>query len=107
MVSFIGKKSLELTTHLLNSTENDLKFCKLKIIFQPPDSRNSLFRYKYSLKKKILSDIVYRYTCSTCKVTKSLSNLIGKRLNSVKQSAVSDHVLQCNSSIVHIFILIF
>ena len=50
--SFYWKKSLELTTHLLNSTENDLKFCKLKIIFQPPDKRNSLFRYKYSLRKR-------------------------------------------------------
>ena len=28
-----------------------------------------------------------------------ISNLIGKRLKSVKQSAVSDHLLECNCSI--------
>ena len=28
-----------------------------------------------------------------------ISNLIGKRLKSVKQSAISDHLLECNCSI--------
>ena len=76
---------------------------------------NSLFRYKDSFKKKIRSDIVYRYTCSNCKVTyydktyrhfftratehMVISNLTGKRLKSVKQSAVSEHLLECNCSI--------
>ena len=73
---------------------------------------SSLFRYKGCLEKEIRSDTVYRYTCSKCKVTyygkrcrhfftraaehMSISNLIGKRLKSVKQSAVSDHLLECN-----------
>ena len=53
--------------------------------------------------------------CSNCKVTyygktchhfftraaehMGISNLIGKRLKCVKQSAVSDHLLECNCSI--------
>ena len=50
---FIGKKSLQLRTRLVNSIESNLKFFKLKVIFQPPCKRNFLFRYKDSLKKNI------------------------------------------------------
>ena len=71
--------------------------------------------FKDSLQKKIHSDIVYRYMCGNCKVpyydrtyrhffTKAakhmgISNLTGKNLKYVKQSAVSDHLLECNYSI--------
>ena len=95
--------------------QNNFKFCKLKVIFQSPCKRTSLFRYKDSLKKEIRSDIVYRCTCSNYKVTyyaktsrhffaraaehMGISSLTGKRLKSVKQSAVSDHLLECNCSI--------
>ena len=65
----IGKKSLQLETHLANSIENKLKFCKLKVVFRSPCKLNSLFRYKDSLKKKIRYDIVYKYTFGNCKVT--------------------------------------
>ena len=37
----------------LNSIESNLKFCKLKVIFQSPCKLNSLFHYKDSLHKKI------------------------------------------------------
>ena len=102
-------------TRLDNYLENNLKFCKLKIIFQSLCKLTSLFRCKDSLKTEIRSDIVYRYPCSNCKVTyygkihchfftraaehMGISNLTGKRLQSVKQLAVSDHLLECNYSI--------
>ena len=104
----------QLRTRLVNSIENDLKFCKLKVIFQSPCKLSSLFRYKDSFKKEIRSDIICRYTCSNCKVTyygqrychfftraadhMGISNLTGKRLKRVKQSAVSDHLLECTLS---------
>ena len=106
---------MQLRTRLVNSIESNLKFCKLKVIFQSPCKLNSLFRYKDSLQKKIRSDIVYRYMCSNCKVTyygktychfftgaaehMGISNLTEKHLKCVKQSAVSDHLLECNCSI--------
>ena len=46
----IGKKSLQLRTRLVNSMENNLKFCKLKVIFQSPWKLNSSFCYKDFLK---------------------------------------------------------
>ena len=111
VLPFIGNKSLQLKTRLVNSIENNLKFCKLKIIFQSPCKLSSLFRCNSSLKKEIRSDIVYKYTCSSCKVKHTatfftrtaehmgISNLTVKRLQSVKQSEVSDHLLECNCSI--------
>ena len=115
VLPFLGKRSMQLRTRLVNSIESNLKFCKLKVIFQSPCKLNLLFRYKDSLQKKIRSDIVYRYMCSNCKVTyygktyrhfftraaehMGISNLTGKRLKCVKQSAISDHLLECNCSI--------
>ena len=57
---FIGKDSLQLRILLVNSKGNNLKFCKLKIIFQSPCKLNLLFHHKDSLNKKIHSDTVYR-----------------------------------------------
>ena len=115
LLPFLGKKSMQLRTRLVNSIESNLKFCKLKVIFQSPCKLNSFFRYKDFLQKKILSDIFYRYMCSNCKVvyygktyrhffTKTeehvnISNLTGKHLKCVKESAVSDHLLESNCSI--------
>ena len=100
VLPFLGKNSMQLRTRLVNSIESNLKFCKPKVIFQSPCQLNLLFRYKDSLQKKIRSDIVYRYTCSNCKVTyygktyhhlftraaehMGISNLTGKRLKCVK-----------------------
>ena len=115
ILPFIGNKSLQLRTRLVNPIENKLKFCKLKIISQLPCKLGWQFRYKDSLKKEIRSDIFYRYTFSNCKVIyygktychffiraaehMEISNLTGKCLKSVKQSAVSDHLIECNCSI--------
>ena len=115
ILPFLGKKSMQRRTCIVNSTESSLKFYKLKVIFQSPCKLNSLFRHKDFLQKKIRSDIVYRYMCSNCKVTyygktycyfftraaehMGISNLTGKHLKCVKQSAVSDHLLECNCSI--------
>ena len=82
----------------------DLPYCKLKIIFGSNCTLNTLFRFKDPLEKKIRSGIIYRYTCSNCKVTRAaepmrISNLTGQRLKNVKQSAISDHLLQFNCAI--------
>ena len=115
VLPFLGKKSMQLRTRLVISIESNLKFCKLKVIFQSPCKLNSLFRYNDSLQQKIRSDIVYRCMCSNCKVTyyrktyrhvftraadhMVISNLTGKRLKFTKQSAVSNHLLEWNCSI--------
>ena len=106
VLSFIGRKSLQLRTRLVNSIENNLKFCKLNNVLQSLHKLNSLFRYKDPLKKNTCSDIVHRHICDKCKVTYygrtychfltraaehvGISNSTGKHLKSVKHSAGSD-----------------
>ena len=115
MLPFIGKKSLQLRSRLVKSIQGNLQFCSLKVVFQSPCKLPSLFHFKDTLDKKIRSDLVYRYTCSNCNVTyygktyqhfftraaehMGISNLTEKRVKNVKQSAVSDQLLQCDCSI--------
>ena len=115
VLPFIGKKSLQLRSRLVKSIQGNLQFCSLKVVFQSPCKLRSLFHFKDTLDKKIRSDLVYRYTCSNCNVTyygttyrhfftraaehMGISNLTEKRVKNVKQSAVSDHLLQCDCSI--------
>ena len=115
VLPYLGKLSLYLRTRLKRAIERDLPYCKLKIIFRSKCRLNTLFRSKDPLEKKIRSGIIYRYTCSNCKVTyygktfhhfytraaehMGISNPTGKRLKNVKQSAISDHLLQCSRTI--------
>ena len=69
VLPYLGKASLDLRIRLRRTIERNLPFCKLKIIFRSKCRLNTLFRFKDSLEKKIRSGIIYRYTCSNCKVT--------------------------------------
>ena len=89
-----------------------MKVCSLNVIFQSPCILHTLFKFKDSLDKKICSDLVYRYTCSNCNITyygktyqhfftraaedMGISNLSEKRVKNMKESAVSEHRLQCD-----------
>ena len=111
VLPYLGKLSFDLRTRCRRTIERDLLYCKLKMIFR---KLNTLFQLKGPLEKEIRSGI-YRYTCSNSKVTyygktfrhfytraaehMGISNLTGKRLKNVKQSAISDHLLQCNCAI--------
>ena len=115
VLPYLGKTSLNLRTRLRRTIERNLPFCKLKIIFTSKCRRNTLFYFKDSLEKKIRSGIIYRCRCSNRNVTyygktfphfytrasehMRISNLTGKRLRNVKQSAISDHLLQRNCTI--------
>ena len=115
VLPYLGKLSLDLRTRPRRTIERDLPYCKLKIIFRSKCRLNTLFQFKDPLEKKIRSGIIYRYTCSNCKVTyygttfrhfytrvaeyMRITNLTGKRLKNVKQFAISDHLLQCNCAI--------
>ena len=115
VLPFIGKKSLQLRSKLVKSVQNNLSFCHLKVVFQSPCKLCILFRFKDTLNKKIRSDLVYRYSCSSCNATyygktyqyfftragqhMGISNLTGKHVKNVKQSAVSEDLLQCDCTI--------
>ena len=114
MLAFIGKKSLHLRFKLVKSVQNNLSFYHLKVVFQSPYKLQTLFRFKDALDKKICSHLVYCHLCSSCNATYvktyrhfftraaehiDISTLTGKLVKNVKQTAVSDHLLQCNCAI--------
>ena len=106
------KKSLQLRSKLVKSVQNNLSLCHFQVVFQSPYKLHTLFRFKDTLDKKIHSDLVYRYSCSSCNATycgktyqyfftraaehMGISNLTGKRVKNLKESAVSDLLLQCD-----------
>ena len=77
-------------------------FCHFKVVFQSPYKLHALFRFKDTLDKKILSHLVYCYSCSSCIATcygetyqhfftraaeqMGVLNLTGKRAKNVKES---------------------
>ena len=80
----------------------------MNVVFHSQLKLNTLFRFKDILRG-------YRYTCSNSNVTSygktyhhffnraaeqmGVSNLTGKCLKYIKDSAVSDHLLRCNCTI--------
>ena len=66
VLPFIGKKSLQLIS---KSVQNILNFCHLNLPFHSPYKLRTFFRFKDTSDKKIRSDIVYRYSCSSCSAT--------------------------------------
>ena len=55
LLPFIGKKSLELRSKIVNSIQNNLTFCHLKVVFQLPYILRALFHFNDTLDKKIRS----------------------------------------------------
>ena len=105
------EKWLQLRSKLVKSVKNNLNFCHLKVVFQSPYKLCTMFCFKDTLDKTICSDLVYHYTCSSYSATygktyqhfftraaehKGVSNLTGKRVKNMKESAVSNHLLQCD-----------
>ena len=113
--SYTGKSLLDLRARLRRTIEKNISFCKLNVVFRSTCRLGNLFKFKDSLEKKILSEIVYRYTCSNCKViyygktfryffTRASEhmgtlNLTVKRIKNAKELAMSDYLLQCDSPI--------
>ena len=55
---FFSKMSLELRSHLMNSVNKTIRFCKLKEVFWTQRKLNTLSRKKNRLKMQILKSIV-------------------------------------------------
>ena len=51
--SYLGKTSLDLRTRLRQTIEENLPYCKFKLIFWSKCSRNTLFCFKDSFEKQI------------------------------------------------------
>ena len=114
-VTIHWEKSLQLRSKLIKLVQNNLSFSHLKVVFQSQYKLHTLFRFKDTLIKKICARLVFHYSCSSRNATyygktyqhfftraakhMGTSNLTSKRVKNVKESVLSDHLLQCNSTI--------
>ena len=69
VLPYADKSSLDLRARLRGTAEKNTPFCNLNVVFRFTCRLGNSFRFKDSIEKKYLSGIVYRYTCSNCKVT--------------------------------------
>ena len=97
VLPYLGKLSFDLRTRVRRTIEIDLPYCKLKISFRSKFRLNTLFRFKDALEKKIGSGIIYRYTCSNCKVIyygKTFRHFLQELLNTWGSPVLQENVLE-------------
>ena len=99
----MSRKSLK---DLLNS-------CKLQTVFKSQRKLSNIFRFKDHLPSDLVSGVVYKYTCGRCNSTYygetdrhlkvrsgehiGISPLTFKKTKPSKESAIRDHLLNCNN----------
>ena len=112
---FLGKKLLEIKKCLLNLLEITLPFCKLKLFLKLPAKAPIQFPFNDLRPKNLWTDIVYIFKSNSCNAIYyrkrecyfyvraakhvGLSHFTNKRVNDVKQSVVSGHLLTCDCNI--------
>ena len=90
-----------------------LNCCKLQIVFKSQRKLASVFRFKDRLPYDLVSGVVYKYTCGSCKSSYygetdrhlkvrcgehiGISPLTSKKIKPSKESAILGHLLICNN----------
>ena len=116
VLPYFSKTSVDLRTRLRCTIEGTLPYCKLKVIFRC--RLQTFFTSKIQFGKYLLWNNLLLYGVVTARLLRQetrqetfchfytrtaermgISNLTGKRHKNVKQSAISDHLLQCNCTI--------
>ena len=112
---YLGDISLQTRTKLRKSFKRILNCCKLQIVFKSQRKLANVFRFKDRLPFDLVSGVVYRYMCGRCsssyygegetdrhlKVRSGehigISPLTFRKVKPSKESAIRDHLLNCNS----------
>ena len=101
VLPYLGNISLGLRTRLRQTTERDLRYCKLKVIFRSKCRLNTLFWSKDSLEKKIALEqftVIPEKPSATFRpewLYTGFPILQENALQNVKGSAIPDPLLQC------------
>ena len=110
---YLGEISLQTRTKLRKSLKGLLNYCKLQIVFKTQRKPSNVFRFKDRLPSDLVSGVVYKYTCGRCSSTYygetdrhlkvrsaehiGISSLTFKKTKPSKESAIRDHLSNCNS----------
>ena len=104
--------SLALRTRLLNSINENLPFCKVKVTFKSTTCLSNFFRFKDKVLFNLRSNVVYKFLCVRCNATyygeacqhlnvtvgghSGISPLTGKKSTARKTTAVKGHMFFCD-----------
>ena len=112
-LSYLGEISLQNRTKLRKSLKGLLNSCKLQFFLKSQKKLSNVFRFKDRLPSDLVSRVVYKYICGRCNSTYygemdrhlkvrsgehiGISPLIFKKTKPSKESAISDHLLNCKN----------
>ena len=113
LLRYLDNISLHARTKLMKSLKGILNFSKLQIVFKSQRKLASVFQFKDRLPYDLVSGVVYKYTCGSCKSSYygetdrplkvrsgehiGISPLTTKKIKPSKESAIRDHLLICNN----------
>ena len=110
---YLGEISLQTRTKLSKSLKGLLNSCKLQMVFKSQRKLSNFFHFKDRLPSNLVSGVVYKYTCGRCNSTyygqtdrhlvrsgehTGISPLTFKKTKPKKESAIRDHLLNCNNT---------
>ena len=100
-------------TKLRKSFKSILNCCKLRIVFKSQRKLANVFRFKDCLPFDLVSGVVYKYRCGRCNSSYygetdrhlklrsgehiAISPLTFRKVKPSKESAIRDHLLNCNN----------
>ena len=103
---------MQTRTKLQQAWKGVLNCCKLEIIFKCQTRLSNSFRYEDRIPKDLISGVVYKFQCGLCNDPYygesirhldirsgehiGVSPLTGKKVKPSNNSAICDHLLQCN-----------
>ena len=93
---YLGNLSLAIRTHLQNSINRNLPFCKIKVIFKSTTRLGNFFRFKDKVPFTLRSNVVYKFSCGRVGEHSGVSPLTGKKSKTKKTTAIKDHMLFCD-----------
>ena len=69
VLPYLGMSSFCLRTRLQNNIDNNISFCKIKIIFKSSTQLANVFKFKDKIPLFLRSNIVYKYNFGRCNGT--------------------------------------
>ena len=114
---YLGKMSKIVKTRLTKTMNKDIKFCKLRVIFQTNNRLRNYFRFKDSVHETLRSNLIYKFSCGSCTASyigktyrhfkvrvsehQGVSPRTSKPVKGTLSTSARDRMLVCDHEVVH------
>ena len=117
ILPYLGKMSQTVKTRLTKTMNKQMKFCKLRVIFQTNSRLKNYFRFKDSVTETLRSNLIYKFLCGSCTASyigktyrhfkvrvsepQGVSQRTDKPVKGTLSTSVRDFMLLCDHKVVH------